>query len=359
MLKRPINNIQQKRSSLLFLVIFVFATLLVSILVSGLIWQIFTEIGILPSISERGHTHAFLFLLLVSLLVGTILATIGGDYLLRPLRRLTIATKEIAAGNFNVQVNVSGSKELERLAESFNEMARELGKIETLRADFVSNISHEYKTPVASIKGFAKRLMKNNLSDEQRIEYLKIIIFESERLARLSGNVLLLSNLETGERDTAQTTFFLDEQLRKLVLLLEPQLQKKQLTIELDLDPIQIMANEEMLQHVWLNILGNAIKFSHEKGIVEVILKSEEKNAVVSVIDHGIGMDEGVKKQMFEKFYQGDRSRATAGNGLGMSLVKRILDIETGRITVDSSPNEGTRFTVSLPHNTNPHLKRV
>jgi len=337
----------KKMPSLLWLVLFVFVILLVSILAAGIIWQLFMWVGILPPLGLRPGA-ALLFLLMVSLLIGTIIATIGGDYLLRPLRRLTVATKEIAAGNFSVRVDGAGSKELERLAESFNEMAKELGSIETLRSDFVSNISHEFKTPVASIKGFAKRLMKNNLTDEKQMEYLKIIVSESERLSRLSSNVLLLSNLETIDRINAEE-YFLDDQLRRLVLLLELQLQKKQLKMEISLESVRIAANEEMLQHLWLNLLGNAIKFSHEGGTIKVILKSREGRAVVYVIDCGIGMGDDVKKQIFEKFYQGDRSRATEGNGLGLALVKRILDIENGSITVDSKPGGGTCFTVSLP----------
>jgi len=338
----------KKLPSLLWIVLFVFFILLASILISGLIWQFFLRIGILPPITEI-VINAFLFLLLVSLLVGTISATIGGDYLLRPLRRLTIATKEIASGNFNIQVDVGGSKELERLAESFNEMAAKLNSIETLRSDFVSNISHEYKTPVASIKGFAKLLMKNNLTDEQRMEYLRIIISESERLSRLSSNVLLLSNLDSSGWVAEKATYALDEQLRKLVLLLDPQLYKKNLEIEVNLEPVLITANEEMLQHLWLNLMENAIKFSHEGGIVEITLKSGAGGAIVSIIDHGIGMTDDVKNQMFEKFYQGDRSRTTEGNGLGLSLVKKILDLENGQIVVTSELGKGACFAVALP----------
>jgi len=349
-MREKLNNNSEKRiSTLLSLVLFVFVTLLISILISGLIWRIFTETGILPPVIGRGPTYAFLFLLLVSLLVGAIFTVVGGDYLLRPLRRLTMATKEIAAGNFNVRVDVKGSKELEHLAESFNEMAKELGSIEALRSDFVSNISHEYKTPVASIKGFAKRLRKDNLTDEQRMEYIEIIISESERLSRLSSNVLLLSNLDNSERAAEKTVYSLDEQLRKLVVLLEPQLQKKQLNIDVELETVKIIANEEMLQHLWLNLLGNAIKFSYKGGTIEISLKAQEKSAVISVVDHGVGIDDNVKKHMFEKFYQSDRSRATEGNGLGLSLVKKIVDIENGQITVDSKTGKGTCFTISLP----------
>jgi len=346
------SEIKQKLSTLLWLVLFVFIILLVSLLVSGLIWYFMMRIGVFtPFTIARSH-HAFMFMMLVSLVVGTVLATIGGDYLLRPLRRLTEGTKEIANGNFDVRVDEKGPQELGRLAASFNEMARELSGIETLRSDFVSNISHEYKTPIAAIRGFAKRLMKNGLTDEQRHEYLNIIVFESERLSRLSSNVLLLSNLESASRDTDQAEYSLDEQLRKVVLLLEPQFQKKQLETEISMEEVRITAGEEMLHHLWINLLGNAIKFSHIGGTVGVTLKIVESRAVISVNDQGIGMDDEVKKRIFEKFYQGDRSRTTEGNGLGLALVKRILELENGHITIDSEFGKGTCFTVSLPIHT-------
>jgi signal transduction histidine kinase len=303
----------------------------------------------MPPLEHGSMAVAFLFVLFVSLFIGTALTTIGGKYFLRPLRRLTDATKEIAAQNFNVSVDAKGPRELKALAENFNEMAKELAKVEILREDFISNISHELTTPLASIQGFAKRLIKSNLTDAQRFEYLSIIISESERLSKLSSNVLLLSNLESTENNTEQAEYALDEQLRRAVLLLEPQFQRKRLETTIDLEPVRIIANEEMLNHLWINLLGNAIKFSHEGGAVEVTLKKNAGNAIVSVSDQGVGMETLVKRRIFEKFYQGDRSRKTEGNGLGLSLVKKILELENGEITVDSEPGKGTCFTVRLP----------
>ena len=343
----------RKLSTLLWLVLFVFGILLITLMLSVIGWQILVHVGVIEPYGDGvGTPRPFLFLLIISLIIGTVLATIGGEFFLRPLHRLTLATKEIARGNFDVHVEVKSSKELERLAESFNEMAKELSSIETLRTDFVSNISHEFKTPVASIRGFAKRLMKNNLSDEQRAEYLQIIISESERLSRLSSNVLLLSNLESSTPTSPgveRVKYSLDEQLRKLVLLLEPQLQRRALEIDIQLESVNITAAEEMLSHVWLNLLGNAIKFSHLNGTVGIKLEQKNGNAIVTVSDQGAGMDDEVKRHMFEKFFQGDRSRAIEGNGLGLSLVKKILDLENGEISVDSEVGKGTRFVVSLP----------
>jgi signal transduction histidine kinase len=350
MMDKRLRAFNRRLSTLLFLVLFVFIVLLVSIFVSIRIAVFLVSMDMIPPIIEANRLQlGFTFTLLVSLLIGIVMTVTGGKYFLRPLQRLNSATKEIASGNFNVHVDTIGSKEMVSLAESFNEMAAELASVETLRSDFVSNISHEFKTPVASIKGFAKRLKKNSLTQEQRDEYLDIILSESERLIRLSGNVLLLSKLESTVSDNEKSSFSLDEQIRRTVLLLEPQLQIKGIEIDVNLEEVMIIANEEMLHHLWINLLSNAIKFSPYGGTVGIALKQNGENIIVSVSDAGIGMDEEVKKHIFDKFYQGDRSRATAGNGLGLSLVKRILELEGGRVEVDSELDKGTCFTISLP----------
>ena len=276
------------------------------------------------------------------------MAVIGGDYFLRPLRNLTEATKKVAAGNFKVTVEAKGSREINQLATSFNEMTKELASVETLRSDFINSISHEFKTPIVSIRGFARRLKKNILTDRQREEYLDIIIAETDRLTRLSSNVLLLSKLESSDRVTEKAVYRLDEQIRRAILILDPLLEKKHLALDVNLEPVQVIANEEMMSHVWINILENAIKFSPEGGAVKVSLYSNGRRATASVSDSGMGMDEDTKKHVFDKFYQGDQSRNTDGNGLGLSLVKRILELSDGRVTIDSAPGKGTCLAVSL-----------
>jgi signal transduction histidine kinase len=248
-------------------------------------------------------------------------------------------------------VEADGTREISRLAVSFNEMTKELASIETLRNDFISNISHEFKTPIVSIRGFAKRLKKDTLTQQQREEYLDIIISETERLTRLSSNVLLLSKLESTDKVLEKTIYSLDEQIRRSILILKPQLEKKNLELEVELQPTQITANEEMLSHVWLNLLENAIKFSHEAGTIKAALQSNGKVAVVSICDTGIGMDTTVKRHVFDKFYQGEQSRSIDGNGLGLSLVKRILELSNGHATIDSTFGEGTCITIWLPIN--------
>lgn len=347
------KNIKQaskrRLTTLLFLVLFVFVILLVSIAISGSISYLLMNAGILPPLAEKRFPVILIFLLLVSLLIGTLIAIIGGDRFLRPLHDLTEATKEVAAGNFAVKVKTGGTIEIDRLAISFNEMTTELAGIEKLRSDFISNISHEFKTPIVSIRGFARRLQKNTLTQQQREEYLDIIISETDRLTRLSSNVMLLSNLENMEKLFEKTTYFVDEQVRKVILLLAPQLEKKRLELEISLSPVQITANEEMMSHVWINLLENAMKFSPEGATIGVSLTSNGDYTDVSISDQGIGMDSEVKKHIFDKFYQGDQSRVTEGSGLGLSLVKRILQLCDSKIAVESIAGKGSCFTVSLP----------
>ncbi len=339
---------KRRFTTLLFLVLFVFVILLVSIVISGGISYLLMNAGILPPLAERRFPVILIFLLLISLLIGTLLAIIAGDIFLRPLRDLVAATKKVGAGNFDIRVTVNGSHEINRLGSSFNEMISELASIEKLRNDFISNISHEFKTPIVSIRGFARRLKKSTLTEQQRMEYLDIIIAETERLTRMSSNVVLLSKLENTEKLFEKAPYPLDEQIRKAILLLNPQLEKKRINLEIDLNPAQIIANEEMMSHIWINLLENAIKFSPEDSTIGVALKSSGNSANVSIFDKGIGMDESVKKHIFDKFYQGDHSRITEGSGLGLALVKRILQLCDGEITVESALGEGSCFTVSL-----------
>lgn len=333
---------------LVFLVLFVFLILTLSLMVSGLLFMTLLRAGIIPPLSDHSFPSMLIFLLMVSLLISAVLSTIMGKMSLRPMKRFIDATKQIAMGNFDVRVEPHGPDEMIKLADSFNDMARELNSIETLRTDFVDNVSHEFKTPVVSIRGFAKLLKNDDLTPGQRNEYLDIIISESDRLATLSSNVLLLSKL--GSEEYIETARYpLDEQLRKCILLLEPQITKKKLNLDIELDSLSITASEDLLQHVWINILSNAIKFTPENGTIGVKLKDLTLGAEVTITDSGVGMDKDVQRHLFDKFYQGDESHSTEGNGLGMALVKRILDLCDGDITVSSLPGAGTEMVVAIP----------
>ncbi len=295
-------------------------------------------------------------LLVLSFLFGILLSLSFSRILLRPLNQLIDATKKVAKGDFSVRVAPTDSgDEMAELVGSFNDMTRELGGIELFKKDFINSFSHEFKTPIVSIRGFAKQLRRDDLTDEQKREYIEIIIQESERLANMSSNILLLTKLENQKIMTDRTEFMLDEQIRRSILLLEKQWTDKNLDLDLDLPELRIRANEEMLSHVWINVIGNAIKFSSPGGRIAVSCRLAGERARVIVEDTGIGMDEATELRIFDKFYQGEitgpsqPSHATEGNGLGLPLAKRIVELSGGTIAVESEPGKGSVFTVELP----------
>jgi signal transduction histidine kinase len=261
--------------------------------------------------------------------------------------------REVARGNFKERVPEKDKKnsptEFGELERSFNQMASDLDGIEIFRNDFINDFSHEFKTPIVSIRGFARQLQSENLSEEQKNEYVNIIISESERLVNMSSNVLLLSKLENQQIVSDKHELDLDEQIRRSILLLEKDWSEKEIDLDIDLDEIKINFNEEMLSHVWINLISNAIKFTEVGGRIEISLKEREGMAIFSIKDNGIGMSDEVKERIFEKFYQGDRSHTTSGNGIGLNIVQRIISLARGAISVESTLGEGSKFTVTIP----------
>lgn len=287
---------------------------------------------------------------LITLLIGTVIISIVSRIILEPVRELMQATKEVAGGDFSVRVSESRGMELKDLAQNFNKMVKELGSIETLRNDFISNVSHEFKTPIASIQGFAKLLQSDNITVEERREYTNIIIEETNRLTKLSSNILRLSKLDNQNILIEKNSFNLAEQIRRCVLILEPEWNQKMLEFNIELEEIIYNGNEELLQQVWINLISNAIKFSEDEGIISIRMTSEEGSLTVEIEDQGCGMDEETVKHIFDKFYQGDRARNREGNGLGLALVKKIIELSKGTVTVQSTPAKGSTFIIKLPH---------
>lgn len=292
-----------------------------------------------------------LVLLLICAAVATVLTSFLSKYYLRPLKSVSDATKEVRKGNYKVKVPNSDDKrsEMGELIENFNDMVRELDGIELFRNDFVNNFSHEFKTPIVSIRGFAKELLREDLSEEERREYATIIAEESGRLAKLSTDVLELSKLENQQIVGNKTEFYLDEQLRQCILRLEGHWTEKQIEILPELEEVRFCFNEDMLSHVWTNLLSNAIKFTPEGGTVRIFLRDGEDEVLVRVEDTGIGMTPEVQAHIFEKFYQGDPSHHEKGYGIGLSMVDRIVRIGGGTVTVESELGKGSVFTVRLP----------
>lgn len=310
-------------------------------------------IKIANSFNEKSmHIRGF-FLATTTLIISTIIATIisgiSSKQILQPIRALSKATEEVAKGDFSVRLDIPKDYEFGLLTKNFNKMVHELSSIETLRNDFVSNVSHEIKTPLASIQGFAKLVQDKNFNDNERNEFAEIIINESSRLSKLASNILKLSKLENQDIITEKVEFALDEQIRCAILIMEPEWSEKNIDLDIDLDRVNIIENEDLLQQVWLNIIGNAIKFTNEGGTIRIKLMDLKNNIVVKVSDNGIGMNEETQRHIFEKFYQGDKSHLSKGNGLGLALVKRILELCNGEIRVKSNSNYGTTFTVELP----------
>ena len=284
-------------------------------------------------------------------IIGIPLSTFLGKYYLRPTKNLIQAVEEVKKGNFSVSVpmDVNPDSEIGRLIQNFNEMVRELGSIELFRNDFINNFSHEFKTPIVSIRGFARELQMGDLSDDQRIEYAKIIAEESDRLANLSGRILELSKLENQTILSDKSRFSLDEQLRQCILLLESSWTKKQVEMIPELDPVSFYSNEDLFFQVWRNLIANAIKFTPEGGTVRVRLFTLENSVIVQVSDTGMGMTKEEQSRIFEKFYQGDRSHAKDGYGIGLAIVKKVVNLCNGTVEVESEPQKGSTFTVRLP----------
>lgn len=282
------------------------------------------------------------------LISGFLFSAVLGRVPLRPFRKIIEATERIANGDYSARIHLRGPLEFDRLNDSFNHMAEELGSVELLRTDFVNNFSHEFKTPIVSIRGFAKMLRNGDLTDEERAEYLDIIISESERLSALSMNVLRLSKLEQQCILTDRKAFNLSEQLRRTIAVLYEKCDRKHLDIDFDCAEITYTGNAEMLDEVWINLLDNAIKFSPEYGTIRIRITQAAETAV-TFSDEGEGIPDAQKVRIFDKFYQGDTSHATKGTGLGLAIAKKITELHGGTITVRDNDTAGTVFTVTLP----------
>ena len=247
-----------------------------------------------------------------------------------------------------MRVAPGGSDEFRMLGEKFNHMAEELGSVELLRSDFINNFSHEFKTPIVSIRGFAKALKWDDLSESERSEYLDIILEESERLSALAENVLALSRVENQTILTDKTRFNVSEQLRLAIALMDGKWPDKRIDFAFDGGEAYLEGNEQLLQQAWINLLDNAVKFSPEGGTVEVSVAQAGGRMTVSVSDQGPGMTEDVRAHVFDKFYQGDASHTTKGNGLGLALVKRIVELHGGTVEPFAREGGGSRFVVTL-----------
>ena len=366
-MKGPVTPPKKRRSLRGILRIKSFRTELILIIFSLMLLTSIFTVGIyailnwaIPAVQEFDTLASSASSLIASTVIGTGAAAILTKWILSPMKEMIDATERIAKGDFKVHIqeNFDEKSDFGILQRSFNHMAGELDGIEMFRNDFINNFSHEFKTPIVSIRGFAHQLQAGGLTPEEEREYIRIIAQESDRLAKMATNILLLSQLETQAIVTAKTEFYLDEPIRTCLLLLEKQWSAKDIELNVDLEEARYCFNEEMLSQVWINLFSNAVKFTPAGGTISCTLRVEGDFVVVTVSDTGIGMTEDTRRHIFEKFYQGDTSHTGDGNGIGLTIVGRILELCKGRIAVDGAPGEGSTFTVTLPV-TVPHYEIV
>ncbi|WP_330364993.1 sensor histidine kinase [Anaerovorax odorimutans] len=338
-----------KKALAIMLSLIVFIILLITMSIIGFTIVLLFKHGLLHEIREPSILGPILVLIISSTIVGTTLTAILSRIPLKPIRRVVAACNKVADGDFSVRLPVSAIDEFNIFANSFNRMAKELGSLEMLRSDFVNNFSHEFKTPIVSLRGFAKILKSPDLSEEERNEYLDIIISESDRLAELATNVLTLTAIENLNIISDKSKFDLSEQVRRSVLMLESKWSNKNLEMIIDIDDVYYTGNEDLLNQVWINLIDNAIKFSPDKGKVKIKVKNLDNSIEFKVMDNGYGIDEENLKHIFDKFYQCDKSRNTEGNGLGLPIVYKIVKLHQGEIIIESELGLGTIFTVILP----------
>lgn len=287
-------------------------------------------------------------LLVVSLVIGFLVTSLLSKLFFDPIKRLRKAMEQVAEGDFSVRLeDKSSSREITEIYSGFNLMAKELGATEILQTDFVSNVSHEFKTPINAIEGYTTLLQSDNLDEEQK-QYVEKILFNTRRLSSLVGSILLLSKIENQSIQTNRTRYRLDEQIRQSIVALEPAWEKKEIEFDVDMDRVEYVGDESMMRHVWDNLIGNAIKFDPPCGMVRIRLSQTGEKITFTIEDCGPGLTEEAKKHLFDKFYQADSSHKEEGNGLGLALVKRILAISGGEITAENLDGGGCRFTVIL-----------
>lgn len=331
----------------------VFIIMLSTGIITAFIAFVFFRLGYFNHV-ENTPLVPLMFLLFLSVIIGTVISLFVAKSILNPITKISSVSNEVAKGNFNVKLEENSRiEEIRELYRNFNIMVQELSNIETLQTDFVINVSHEFKTPIAAIEGCAALLQDKGLSESDREEYAQMIIESSRRLAMLTGNILNLSKLETQEIIMEKKSYRLDEQIRQAILLLETGWSAKELDLQIEMTNTTYYGNEGLMMQVWINIIGNAVKFTQKGGRINIQLSSTDSAEIVRISDTGFGMSNDVIKRIFDKFYQGDTSRKSEGNGLGLALAKRIVELCGGEIKVKSEVGKGSIFTVILPHNKN------
>ena len=318
----------------------ILGTLVLSSLLVWLFRYIFDRVIEIP---------ALLWLLFFSITIGFTAAVVVNIILLRPVVRLSKAMKQVAEGDFDVHLHTRVRiREIRESYDNFNLMTRELAATETLQQDFVSNVSHEFKTPINAIEGYAMLLQEGSENPQQQ-EYVDRILLNTRRLSTLVGNILLLSKVSNHAIPVSTTTYRLDEQIRQALVLLEPSWSQKEVEFDADMEELLWTGPENLMHHVWSNLISNAVKFGPQGGLIRMTLRRSESHYCFTITDAGPGIPEEDQKHIFNKFYQIDSSHRQEGNGLGLALCRQILSMCDGEITVCNAPGGGCTFTVTLP----------
>lgn len=338
----------RKTFSMRFLVGFcliVFLIITVTFILVALLVGVLLHFGLFLDPSPSAF---FLYTALLSVILCTLMARFAGRAFFAPIEKLTNAMEQVAKGSYDIRLKQTGRiREVRQMTESFNIMATALSTTEMLRSDFIRNVSHEFKSPLASIEGYSTLLQNEALTPAQRAEYTKKIVANTKRLSRLTGNILALSQLETQDAPLVKAPFRLDEQLRQAALLYETQWEEKNIAPEIDAEEIAYDGNEALLFEVWQNLIGNAVKFGDANSALQISAHAQDGRVVVSVTNTGAEIPEVDYDRIFEKFYQGDLTRHAEGNGLGLALVKQIVTLHEGDVGVVSEDGK-TTFTVRL-----------
>lgn len=292
----------------------------------------------------------FVWAILFSVVMGGAVTNYITHSFIDPITCLGKAMKEVAGGNFHVAMQSDSKlKEVRDIYESFNRMVKELGNTETLQTDFISSVSHEFKTPINAIEGYASLLQDHHQSPEEQETYIEKILFNTRRLSTLTGNILLLSKINNQSIRPQRTAYRLDEQIRQAIVALEQKWTEKNIDFDVELDKVTYSGYENLLLHVWSNFIDNAIKFDPQGGMICLRLRQTGDEVVFTIDDNGPGVAPEEQKRIFHKFYQSDSSREMSGNGLGLALVKQIVEFSGGTVSVENLPEAGCRFTVRLP----------
>jgi signal transduction histidine kinase len=293
----------------------------------------------------------FGWILLLAIALTIVMVLINTRYLIKPITTLTKATKSLATGNYNVELDSNRDDELGQLSHSFLQMARKLEQMDDMRKEFISNISHDIQSPLSNIKGYTNLLDHDSLSKKDRTQYVTIINGEIKRLSSLTKQLLLLASLDRNEDVMNKSVFNISEQIKSLIRNYQWAISEKGLMLSYSLPDVEIMGDPSLLETVWDNLLSNAIKYNKPSGSIEIWIEERGKSVLVTFADTGIGMSDSELDRIFERFYRADiaRTRTVEGTGLGLSIVETIVELHSGRINVKSKEKEGSTFIIELP----------